>query len=127
MQSFYIKRNSTLPSLRMEVINDGRHDFHKLMECIQGATVTFTMVNADTHVTKVARGNAYIKMRELETCDEQYVICYDWKARDTKEIGRYIGTFEIVFEGDIKNDEYSYPKGVLNMPIREELEIVIQP
>ena len=124
-QFFFIKQGSTLPSLRMELIEDGRHDYNKLWECIQNADITFTMVNADTNVTKVAKAKAYIKLRENDDCTEQYVICYDWKARDTKEAGTYIGTFEITFNGDIKNDEYTYPSGILNMPIREQLMITI--
>lgn len=126
-QFFYIKQGSTLPTLRMELIEDGRHDFHKFHECIQSADITFTMVNIDTNVTKVAKGKAYIKLRENDDCTEQYVICYDWKAHDTKEAGSYEGTFDIDFNGNIKNDEYTYPKGLLKMPIREPLYIVIQP
>lgn len=127
MQFFYIKQGSTLPTLRMELIEDGRHDFHKFHECIQSADITFTMVNIDTNVTKVAKGKAYIKLRENDDCTEQYVICYDWKAHDTKEAGSYEGTFEINFNGNIKNDEYTYPSGLLNMPIRESLLITILP
>ena len=127
MQFFYIKQGSTLPTLRMEVIEDGRHTYNKLWECIQAADITFTMVNADTNVTKVAKGKAYIKLRENDDCTEQYVVCYDWKTHDTKEAGTYIGTFDIDFNGNIKNDEYTYPKGLLKMPIREPLYIVIQP
>lgn len=126
MQYFYINQNSTLPTLRMDVANDGRHDFHKIMECIQGADITFTMVNVDTNVTKVAKGKCYIQLRDVDSCDEQYVVCYDWKPRDTKEIGTYKGTFEINFNGDVKNDEYIYPKGMLGMPIREDLMIVVK-
>ena len=111
----------------MEVIEDGRHDYNKLWECIQNADITFTMVNADTNVTKVAKAKAYIKLRENDDCTEQYVVCYDWKAHDTKEAGTYEGTFEINFNGNIKNDSYTYPSGLLKMPIREELYIVIEP
>ena len=64
MQYFYITQNSTLPTLRMELIEDGRHTFGKFHECIQGAEITFTMVNVDTNVTKVAKNKAYIKLRE---------------------------------------------------------------
>lgn len=124
-QTFFIKQNSTLPTLRMELIEDGRHDFHKFHECIQAASITFTMVNVDTNVTKVANADAYIKLRENNGCTEQYVICYDWKARDTKECGTYKGTFEITFDPMIKNDSYDYPSGILNMPIRDELYITI--
>lgn len=127
MQYFFIKQGSTLPTLRMELIEDGKHTYHKFHECIQSADITFTMVNIDTNVTKVAKGKAYIKLRENDDCTEQYVICYDWKAHDTKEAGSYEGTFEINFNGNIKNDEYTYPKGLLNMPIRESLLITILP
>ena len=127
MQYFYIKQGSTLPRIMLELIEDGRHDFHKFHQCIQDADITFTMVNIDTKVTKVAKGKAYIKLRENDDCTEQYVICYDWKAHDTKEAGSYKGTFEITFNSDIKNDEYTYPSGILNMPIREELLITILP
>lgn len=126
-QTFYIKKDSTLPTLRMELIEDGRHSFHKFHECIQAADVKFTMVNADTNIAKIASADAYIKLRENDGCTEQYVICYDWKARDTKDCGTYKGTFEITFDPELKNDEYTYPSGVLNMPIREELYITILP
>ena len=127
MQYHYITQNSTLPTLVMELIEDGRHNFNKFHEAIQGATITFTMVNVDTNVTKVAKGKAYIKLREGDDCTENYVICYDWKERDTKEAGSFKGVFEITFNGNIKNDLYTYPSGILNMPIREELMITILP
>ena len=125
MQYFYLRQNSTLPSIRMDIIEDGKSTYYKFNECIQAADVTFTMVNIDTNVTKIAKGKGYIKLRENDSCDEQYVICYDWKPRDTKECGTYKGTFEITFNPQLKNDDYSYPSGVLNMPIREELMVVI--
>ena len=126
MQYFFIKQGSVLPTLRMELIEDGRHDFGKFHEAVQDSEIIFTMVNVDTNVTKVAKGKAYIKLRENDDCTEQYVICYDWKAHDTKEAGTYEGTFEINFNGNIKNDSYTYPSGLLKMPIREKLYIVIE-
>ncbi len=125
-QYFYLKKGSVLPRIVMEVIEDGRHTYNNFHECVQNADITFTMVNADTNVTKVAKGKAYIKLRENDDCTEQYVICYDWKAHDTKEAGTYIGTFDINFSGNIKNDEYTYPSGLLKMPIREPLYIIIE-
>lgn len=124
MQEFYIKKDSVLPTLRMELIEDGRHDFNKFHELIQTANITFTMVNRETGVTKVAKMPAYIKARENGGCVEQYVICYDWRKHDTKEEGNYLGEFNIEF-GELKNDEYDYPTGNLRMPIREQLMITI--
>jgi hypothetical protein len=125
MQEFYIKKDSTLPILRMDLIEDGRHDYNKFHELIQSSNITFTMVNRETGVTKIAKAPAYIKLREDGGCVDQYVICYDWRKRDTKEEGNYIGTFDIEF-GEVKNDDYTYPKGNLVMPVREDLLIVIK-
>mgnify|MGYP006363815153 FL=1 len=126
MQYFYIRQNSTLPTLRMELIEDGRHDFRKFYESVQNCTITFTMVNVDTKITKIAKAPCYIKLKEDDGCVDKYVICYDWKPRDTKETGTFKGTFELTF-GEIKSDETEYPTGNLNIPIREDLTIVILP
>ena len=126
MEYFYIRQNSTLPTLRMELIEDGRHDFRKFYESVQNCTITFTMVNVDTKITKIAKAPCYIKLKEDDGCVDKYVICYDWKPRDTKEAGTFKGTFELTF-GEIKSDETEYPTGNLNMPIRETLNIVILP
>jgi len=122
---FFINKNSLLPILRMELIEDGRHDYNKFHELIQSSYITFTMTNRDTGVTKIAKAPAYIKAREDVGGVEQYVICYDWKKRDVNEEGSYIGKFDIEF-GEVKNDEYTYPKGNLIMPIREDLFITIK-
>jgi len=122
---FYIKKDSVLPTLRMELIEDGRHSYNKFHELIQNSTITFTMVNRETGVTKVAKMPAYIKARENGGCVEQYVICYDWRKHDTKEEGNYLGEFNIEF-GQLKNDEYDYPSGNLIVPIREDLLIIIK-
>ena len=72
MQYFYLKQGATLPRIVVELIEDGRHDYNKFHECIQNADITFTMVNIDTNVTKVAKAKAYIKLRENDDCTEQY-------------------------------------------------------
>jgi len=123
--TFYINQNSVLPILRMELIEDGRHDYNKFFELVQNCDITFTMVNKETGVTKIAKAPAYIKLREDGGCVDQYVICFNWRKHDTKEAGNFIGQFELNF-GEVKNDNYEYPVGNLIMPIREELNIVIR-
>lgn len=126
MQNFLINQNSTLPTLRMELIYDGRSDFNKFWDAIQDATITFTMVNVDSNVTKIANAPCYIKRKETNGCVTQYVICYDWKQRDTKERGTYEGSFKITFNGNLTSETTTYPQGDLIMPIREKLIITIQ-
>lgn len=123
---FFIKQYATLPQLRMEIINDGRSDFRKFWDAIQNASITFTMTNVDNGIVKIASAPCYIKLKETNSCDDEYVICYDWKQRDTKEKGTYEGEFLIEFHNDISNESLTYPTGELLMPIREKLIIVIQ-
>lgn len=121
----FMTKGSTLPILRLELIEDGRHDFHKFQNAIQNADITFTMVNSDTNITKIANGKCYIKKREVEGCEDQYVICYDWKKRDTNESGLFKGFVTIEFNA-IKSDDETYPSGTLIAPIREDLLILIR-
>lgn len=123
---FYIKKDSTLPTLRMSLIEDGRHSFRQFYYQIQNADITFSMKNADTGVYKISKAKCYIEKIEDESCEEKFSICYDWKKRDTKDEGTYIGTFDINF-GKIKGDDIDFEVGELLMPIREDLMIVIKP
>ncbi len=42
-QNFYIKKNSTMPLLKMKVVNDGRFDYKKIYENLESANITFSM------------------------------------------------------------------------------------
>lgn len=126
MQNFFINQNSELPILRMELIYDGRNDFNKFWDAIQDSTITFTMTNVDTNIIKIANAPCYIKRKENNGCSEEYVICYDWKKRDTKEKGVFEGIFKIKFNGNISSESISYPVGELIMPIRDKLIITIK-
>ena len=123
--TFYIRKNSILPHIQMELIEDGRHDFWKFHDCVQNADITFTMTNMNTGLVKILNAPCYVKLKENNGCTEQYVICYDWKKRDTLEAGLYEGVFNIEFGDDIKSDVTTYPSGLQIMPIREKLMINI--
>ena len=96
-QTFFITKDSTLPTLRLQVINDGRYDFKKLYLALQAATVTFTMTDKETGIKKIANAQSYVVQKEDSGCEEQYVIEYRWNKRDTNKAGTYIGQFKIVF------------------------------
>ncbi len=124
-QYFFLAKNSTLPNLRMEVINDGRNDFRKAYLALQAATVTFTMTNMETGVKKIANAKAYVVEKEDTGCEEAYVIEYRWNKRDTDTPGNYIGQFKIKFDDNISIDGMTFPKGELIAPIAEDLIITI--
>lgn len=127
MQEFFITKGSTLPLLRMELLNDGRRNFRKFYNAIQDATVTFTMVNKETGIKKVANAPAYVIPRDKDEsgCKDEYLIEYRWKERDTREPGSYIAHFRIHFNGNVMQDGKSYPQGDLVVPITEELQITV--
>jgi hypothetical protein len=125
MQQFVINKNSTLPYLEMEAVQDGRHTYKKLYLAIQAATITFTMTNMETGVKKIANAPCYIVPFETDCCEDKFKIQYRWNKRDTSEAGTYIGQFKIKFEDEITIEDMTFPKGELIVPIAEELQILI--
>lgn len=128
-QYFFINQNSLLPTLRMELIDDGRYDYksnHVLNNALQDATITFSMKNKDTGNYVISRAPATIVFSSDVSCGEKAILQYSWKKRDTREKGTFIGFFEIFFNGDVKEEGYEYPEGNLIVPIEEELIIAIK-
>lgn len=112
---FSINKNSTLPVLKLELINDGRNDFNKFHEKIQNANIFFTMTDVITGVKRIAKKITGIEQVEPSNCvgDEFYLI-YQFTERDTSVSGRYVGQFEV---------EFLDGSGTLIVPIKEELFI----
>lgn len=115
-----------LPILSMMLIHDGRHDFHKFHEMIENADITFSMTDIDTGSYKIANAPAFVKEVGDTCCEDQHLICYQFRKREVDKPGKYRGFFTIKFGDDLKNDDYGYPEGVLKVPIREELNIVVR-
>ncbi len=117
---FFINKNSTLPNLKMELINDGRNDFRRFFEKIQNATIQFNMYDVKNKVKRIAKASADIELK-IENCniggdEPEYYIVYKWSSRDTKKPGKYNGEFIITFLDGT---------GTLIAPIRDELYINI--
>ena len=128
-QDFYINNNSTLPVLRMELINDGRYDFYRsdvINKALQDAVITFSMKNVDSGLWKISNASCNLMLEDSNGCEERYLIEYQWKPRDTKEPGIYQGFFTISFNGNISEYGVDFPQGKLIMPISEDLIIHIR-
>jgi hypothetical protein len=115
--NFYIKKNATLPLLKMQVVKDGRSEYQQFMDSLETATITFTMINTATGIPKIVAKPCYITI--LTNLDvnalPEYYVYYRFTERDTNQVGSYSGQFLI------QNDT-----GDLILPIREELNIYIQ-
>ena len=113
---FYIKKNATLPVLKMQVVKDGRAGYLQLMQELEVSTIFFTMIEVETGIPKVVSAPCYIVPLILpEGATPEYYVYFQFTSRDTDTPGRYEGQFLI------KNDE-----GNLILPIREQLFINVQ-
>jgi hypothetical protein len=114
---FNINKDSTLPVLKLELIQDGRNDFYKFHEKIQNANVYFSMTDVITGVRRISKKITSIEQVQPDSCvGPEFYITYQFTTKDTSVAGRYVGQFEIVFLNG---------SGTLLVPIQEELFINI--
>lgn len=112
---FTINKNSTLPILKLALIQDGRNDFNKFFELIQNSNIYFTMTDTITGVKRIAKKPTTVELVQPSHCDvEEYYIIYKFSQKDTAVTGRYVGLFTI---------EFLDGSGILIVPIRETLFI----
>ena len=128
MQEFFINKNSVNPVLRLELINDGVHDYQKSLiydASIQNADITFSMQNVNNGILKISKSKAEI-IPLMVGCETKHIIQYSWKPRDVNESGVYRGWFEIKYKGDLKYQDIIFPIGNYIIPIEEELIINVK-
>jgi hypothetical protein len=115
--NFYIKENSTLPVLTMELIQNGISSNKTMNERLQNANITFFMEEVGSCIPVIQCAPCCILVeQECSDCHEKVYIQYKWTLEDTARKGKYKGWFEITF-----NDDQS----VLIAPIRQTLDITI--
>ncbi len=114
---FYIKKGATLPLLKMQIVKDGRSDYHKFMDLIETSTILFSMIDADTGIPKfLSKPAGFVSKNFLnEATPTEYYVYYQFTAKDTNKAGRYEGEFLL------RNEQ-----GNLIVPLREKLYITIQ-
>lgn len=128
MQEFFILKDSTNPTLEMELIEDGRYSFREeiMNEALQDSTITFTMIDTETNVPKIYKAPANIVLANTNSCEEKYLLQYQWKKRDVNKEGTFKAFFDINFNGMIKNGDYIFPQGNLKVPIENDLIIIVK-
>jgi hypothetical protein len=115
---FPINKKATLPILKMELIKDGRNDFHKFHEMIQNSDIYFCMSELDTGKKIIGKAPALCMLKEgIEDDDcigEEYYLAYQFSEKETSKSGTYVGEFIINFlDGS----------GTLKVPIRDTLYV----
>lgn len=127
MQEFFIRKDSANPVLRMEMVRNGKDDFHKSLinYALQDSTVVFNMIDAENGLFRICGSPAEIVLKDGAGCEDEYILVYRWKPRDVSVRGVYKGWFEIKFNGNISADGMEFPKGNLIVPIEEELIVYV--
>lgn len=119
---FTIRQHSSMPTLKMKLINDGRNDFNKFAEMLENSAITFSMKDEKTGIYKVANkeGKLILKKPAYTDSKREYYIGYDFTPEETNRPGIYIGEFKIIFFNE--NIEQT---GNLIIPIADTLYIHI--
>jgi len=114
---FYIKKNATLPLLKLQVVKNGRSDYNKFMDLIENSALFFSMIDIETGIPKItSRPAGFVeKTKSDPNAETEYYLYYQFQNRDTNKVGRFEGQFMLR-----SND------GVLILPIREKLYINVQ-
>jgi len=112
---FYIKQNSTLPILKMEIIKDGRSDYN--LNSFLSASTTFFISLYDRINDKFlfASKECFVTSEYSEfEGKELYYLNYQFINKDTTKIGRYEVQVSIPSE-----------QGVIILPLREKYYVNI--
>jgi len=111
---FFIKKNATLPVLKVNVIKDGRSDYDRTMRYLNETDIFFSMVDTETNIPKITSRPAGIIKKEsvIANQDDEYYIYYQFTPFDTKKIARYKGQF--LFRNET---------GILTLPLNQEIFI----
>jgi hypothetical protein len=111
---FFIRKNATLPVLKINAIKDGRSDYNRSMRFIEGTDIFFSMVDTETNIPRISsRPAGLMKKDPLDiSTDAEYYVYYQFTPFDTKKVARYKGQF--LFRNET---------GILTLPLSEEIYI----
>ena len=116
-QNFFIRKNSTLPILKVKLINDGRSNYRTIYDRLENAAITFSMMD-DKGIYKVFNKQGLLIPVDKEICQEdgEYYLGYQFDLRDTSVAGVFKAEFKVDF---LDNGES------LIVPIREDLYVTV--
>jgi hypothetical protein len=113
---FFIKKNATLPTIKVKVVKDGRSDFVHLYQYLNDSDIFFSMVDVTTGIPKIVSAPCTTQLIEnIQDNTTEYYFNFQFTQRETGQEGRYKGSFMIQNE-----------QGDLVLPLTEDLYINIQ-
>lgn len=101
--NFFIQKNSTLPVIKLPLIQSIRQQYDITDNMLENVAVTFSMKDPETGVYRIANvaGNLVINRNRPEFPDEvEYTLTYKFKLSQTSRAGRFVGEFKLDFLGE---------------------------
>jgi hypothetical protein len=111
---WFIKKNATLPILKVKLSQNGRSDFMNTMSVLNDSQVYFSMIDVETNIPKISSVSATVESGLTEDGQIEYFTYYQFKKNQTKKTGRFSAQFMV------KNSD-----GVLYLPSSNQLFINI--
>lgn len=123
-QEFFIKQGATQPVLVMKVNRDNRFSYEKFQNALENCTITFSMVDTETDILKIAKkqGGLIQYEPEVKTIENEYYIYYKFTSKDTNRPGRFRAEFKIEFYDTVATDM----TGVFIAPLHTDLYVIVQ-
>jgi chlorite dismutase len=90
---WFIKKNATLPVIKVKLSQNGRSDFMKTMSVLSESEVYFSMTDVETGIPKISSVQANVLTGLTEDGQLEYFTYYQFKKNQTKKVGRYSAEF----------------------------------
>jgi hypothetical protein len=111
---WFIKKNATLPVIKVKFSQNGRSDYMKTMSVLSESEVYFSMLDVETNIPKISSVLATVESGLTEDGQIEYFTYYQFKKNQTKKVGRFSAEFMI------KNVD-----GTLFLPTTEKIYVNI--
>ena len=111
---WFIKKNATLPVLRVQLTQNGRSQYVNNMSMLGEPNVFFSMTDTETQIPKILTKPAVVTTGLTSSGNIEYYAHYQFTKRDTKKVGRFLAEFVV-----------SNSDGVLYQPIVDQLYVNI--
>jgi len=122
INNFFIKKNSTFPLFKYPLIQQIREKYDITDDMLENVAVTFSMMDADTGLYKIANAPANLVIINdiaANPDEEKYTLTYKFKLKDTNRSGRYLAEITVDFLGS------QYGCGKIKFPIEGYVNVVI--
>lgn len=119
-RAFFISKNSTLPKVKLPLLQSIREQYDITDEMLDNVAVTFSMKDTETGLYRIANvaADLVINTNRPEYPDEvEYTLEYKFKLRETSKPGRFEGEFKLDFLGE--------NCGKITLPNNQPINIII--